>query len=493
MLAPIFLSLDILKDLPMVDGAIDLGKLIKLPGGGTHDIYKLNDNPTFLLKVIRNSLGNDKVTLQRRLDELTSKYAKLYEVFGYERCLLETRSIQKVKQTDDIDVKDAIISLVAFDDCFQKNEKFGFNTQAIETIESKLKADPSKYHKMNLSLLGNEASGEAFNQEDFLFFHQSLSPIFERLEKEASLRAVMKDFLVKFKDYYQQTDQLLDFTGQDNVVFYKNSDTWQYKVGSVIKHETGKRAVSTLRAIDGNPEIVDKSFEDWTFIYFVPSWLRMVNAIGAKLGMGQIIENVPISARDSENLSKMYERLPPHTRAINAAEDNDFEKSLDFFKQHAHTEKDHDTRVRHLMCKCYAQAGLPMRPREEIVTFVNLMLDPKNEFPEPYWNEVREVLLKLNEKLEQHGPLDAQTTIKLDATLRKVGHSETPDMPVLLAKAMSDFEAVAVTSKQKEDMIQQQNPVMTSLRLLEAKSAPLQMPAPQDSNKNQPMFGKKMK
>ncbi|MBS0287561.1 MAG: hypothetical protein JSR17_09705 [Proteobacteria bacterium] len=421
MLNPTFLPLELIKQLPLVNGAIDLSKLMPLQGGGTHEIYRVEHTPPFLVKVVRRSIGNSQDALQATLKDLTDKYAHLYAHFGEDRCLLETRCIHKVSHNG-IDAKDAIVSLVAFDTCFQNKDKFGFNTQAVETMEPKLKKDPHKYHAMNQNLLGE--SKTPFNEEDFLYFHDGFQDVFRLLDKEPSLREVMKEFLTKFKHYYQKTDQLLDFTGLDNVVFYKKDAQWQYKVGSVIKHETGNRAKQVLQAIASDPAVVKQSFENWTFIYFVPSWLRLLNATAAKLGMGRIVENITLSPSDSVYLSKMYEMLSLSERAMNNAQDGDVENALRYFREYAQQEKSHDTRVRHMMSKYYLSflEKQPQRQADEITSFLNLMMDPKNEFPKEYWQEAQNIILGLKAKLETLGPLDPTFQEKIALVLRKIGY-----------------------------------------------------------------------
>ncbi|MGD9592570.1 MAG: hypothetical protein AB7V32_08630 [Candidatus Berkiella sp.] len=426
MLNSSFLSLDLINQLPLVNGAIDLSKLTPLQGGGTHDIYQVDHKPPFLVKVIRKTIGESQASLKTTLKDLTEKYEKLYAHFGENRCLLETRCIHKVSH-DGVNAKDAIISLVTFDPCFKNKHKFGFNTQAVETMEPKLKKEKQKYHAMNASLLGD--SFAPFNENDFLYFHDEFEKVFGLLQTEPSLREVMKEFLTKFKQYYQETDQLLDFTGLDNVVFYKNQDQWEFKVGSVIKHETGKRALDVLRTIATTPSLVKESFENWTFVYFVPSWLRLLNATGAKLGMSRVIENIKLTNSDSEHLSKMYEMLSDAERAMNNAQDGDFDSALHHFKQHAQQEEHHDTRVRHMMCKYYLEFLKiePQRQADKIAFMLNLISDPKNEYPKQYWQEAQSIMLGLKDKLTAFEPIDLALQQKLDCALKKIGYVSTDE------------------------------------------------------------------
>lgn len=317
------------KELPFDGGAIDLNKLIKVKISGTHVIYKLNDTPLFLLKIIKESIGKDLQTLETILNDLINKYNTLYHVFGESRCLIEHRLIHSVKENKESITKNAIISIVKYDKCFESKEKFGFVTEAIETSERKIQANPLKYHQMNMSLLGDELPKEPFDSELFLYFYESFRPIFQLLDKEESLKDVMAEFLEKFKIYYYQTGQFMDFTGSDNVLFYKENNIWKYKIGNVIKVETREKIKSMIQEIRVNPASVK---EDWTNIFFAPSWIRALNATGEQLKLGRIIEDITLSKEDSENLFKIHQMLPLYYRAILHAQEQDFEKALAFFK-----------------------------------------------------------------------------------------------------------------------------------------------------------------
>ncbi len=414
-----------LSTLPRINDAIDLRQFTELQGGGTHYIYRLNENPGFLLKVMKKTIGNDLKTLGEDLAELTYKYELLYQVFGATRCLVERRFIEHVNVSEQLGAKNAIVSVVQFDVCFQSEEKFGFNASGVESNEIDINENLSKYHSMNLGLLSSESSTVKFDLEDFLVFEDTFRSIFSMLDKDERLREAMKDFLVRFKIYYKKTDQLMDIRGRDNVLFYKDVSGWKYKVGSVIKHETGDRTRKMLQEISTNPSAVNDSFQNWTLIFYVPSWVRALNATAEKLEMDKIVENINLSVEDSQNLAKIHNVLPSRHRAIYYATNGRFEEALKFFDESEKTSSSHNSRIRDLLGTEYwcwiKNEDINQTEKNRIATFLGLLVDPKNEFSSDRCDIIRPAIEGLLSLLQDFGSIDPNIRGASELMLQRLG------------------------------------------------------------------------
>ena len=374
-----------LATLPRINTAIDLSQLTMIASGGTHNIYKLGKNPKFLLKVMKQTIGNNQETLTKNLTELRNNYEQLYEVFGSQRCLVEKRFIEQVKKPYQSRQENCIVSVVRFEPAFQNKEKIGFNFGVIEMDEIRIGANISKYHAMNLGLMGTKVSFEAFNLENFLIFEPRFRNIFKLLDEDESLRTAMKDFIIRFKTYYKKTDRFMDLKGKDNVIFYKTKEVWNYKVGSVIKYETGEEMLKMLHEISINPSAVNDSFKSWALIFFVPSWVRGINAISKKLGMDKIIDNIIFSRENSENLAKIHLSLPFSNRLSYYAENGQFKLALQIFDKFKKDGYPHKTCIRDLLGTLYwkytQNKVVSQLEKGEIETLLRLLVDPRNEFP----------------------------------------------------------------------------------------------------------------
>ena len=146
----------LLKEITGPDGTINLSNLKKFGGGGTHAIYRSDKYPELLLKVMHRSVGKSSTELSQDLQKLDKQCSALYEAFDESRCIIEQRSIQSIESSNTPGpAQQAIVSVVAFDPCFQSGEKFGFNVESEESNESLISSKRYLYERANRSLLGN--------------------------------------------------------------------------------------------------------------------------------------------------------------------------------------------------------------------------------------------------------------------------------------------------------------------------------------------------
>jgi hypothetical protein len=413
-----------LATLPRIISAIDLRQFTMISSGGTHNIYKLGRSPEFLLKVMQKTIGNTLEMLTKNMIALEGDYEQLYEIFGPQRCLVERRFIEQVKKPEQSRQENAIVSVVRFEPAFQNKEKFGLNFGVLEVDEIKINDNLSQYHAMNLGLMGTEMSFEDFNLDNFLVFEPFYREIFKILDEEESLRSAMKDFLTRFKTHYKKTDRFMDLRGKDNVIFFKTEAGWAYKVGSVIKHETGREVRKMLHEISINPTAINDSFENWTLIFHVPSWARGLNAIAKKLGMDKIIDNIAFSKEDSANLARIHMSLSFFDRSIYYAENGQFELALRFFEEFKKTEDSHRTSIRDLLGTSYWRyvqtKDADQLEKGEIEIFLRLLIEPRNVFPSNRYDIVRSSIEGLLSQLSKLGSIDPDIRDSSEAMLKRI-------------------------------------------------------------------------
>lgn len=400
-----------LKDLAGQDGTIDLSSLKKIGGGGTHDVYRSDKHSNLLLKIMKHSIGKDDIELAKNLQKLDEQYSQLYKIFdqGQSRCIIEKRSIQSIKtRYSDQSYKKAIISVVPFDSCFEiKKDKFGFNVKSAELDGKLISSKRYLYDRVNRSLLSDYEKPDSYVMRNYPLLNKEFDQIFKLLdtdESKESLAKAMREFLTKYKAFYKQSDMLLDTIGFDNVLFYKSEGIWQFKVGSVIKHDTGALTKRTLKEINNNPAIVNESFEYFTSIYFMPACIRALNACAEKLGMGRIIEDIVINEKTINILSEMHNQLGEAHRIINYIEHREFSTALKLYNQYIATEKSYNTGLRDMMGTLYwefIKNGGKESSKEEIEIYLKFLCDERNEFPDSRKKIVQEAIDGLNHSLEK--------------------------------------------------------------------------------------------
>ncbi|MDP3705193.1 MAG: hypothetical protein Q8R24_04710 [Legionellaceae bacterium] len=298
-----------LKEITGPNGSIDLSTLKPLGGGGTHDIYRSDKYPGLLLKVMRDTTRMKDDERAEHLDKLTGQYSALYEAFGESRCIMEKHSIQSIQSDTNELPQQFIVSVVPFDPCFGSDEKFGFNVESEELNETLIQSKRYLYEMTNKSLLGSNEKSNPYVIRNYPLLNKNFDKIFKLLDTEPSLLAPMREFLTKYKSFYKESGILLDTIGFDNVLFYKNDEGWQFKLGSVIKHDNGALTKEMLEKIVENPATVKESFEYYTSVYYMPACIRALNACAEKVGIEKIIDDISINDKTIDTLAQMHVQL----------------------------------------------------------------------------------------------------------------------------------------------------------------------------------------
>jgi hypothetical protein len=393
-----------LKEISAADGTIDVSTLKKLGGGGTHDIYRSDQCPGLLLKVMRATAGKDDDFLVKQVDKLKNQYADLYEVFGESRCIIEKRSIQSVKSSAG-PAQRVIVSVVPFDPCFESKEQWGFNVEPVEREGALINSRRYLYDQMNKSLLGSNEKPSVYVIKNYPLLNNTFEKIFKLLETDKTLPKAMHEFLTKYKTFYKKTGILLDTIGYENVLFYNTSQGWQFKLGSVIKHDTGALTKEILEKIIKNPEIVKESFEGFTSVYFMPACIRALNACAEKIGMEKVIDDIAITNETIDALAKMHLQMSKSSQACGYARHGNFAKALEIYLQYVPDEKSNvnfDTESRDILGTLYwehIKKGGKEKSRDEVESYLDILCDVRNVFPEVRQQAIVEAVEGLKAKL----------------------------------------------------------------------------------------------
>ncbi|KTC92379.1 hypothetical protein OQJ15_11630 [Fluoribacter dumoffii] len=303
----------------LASGAIDLGKAERIAEGGTHVLYRFPDSPVVvkLMKQNPNPL---------ELEELEKKYAVLYECFdkdGKNRCIREHHITLPVSLPGK-DPQNAALSIVPYEECFQSKVKFDFKIEPAELDPYLTEHQKSLFDKSNKALIHKEDSGGQFEPKDYEVIDPRIGGILQRLDSDPQLREVMGEFLTHYRDFYQKTNIILDAMGWENILFYKDEQgDWQFKIGSAIKHDTGKYTNELFNALHSGMEVNLNDFFNLTHAYFSPANIRAVNVCAMKLGLAPVIHDVMI---DSSDLFKVSHALSVPERMLAYARHGDFTK-----------------------------------------------------------------------------------------------------------------------------------------------------------------------
>jgi hypothetical protein len=247
--------------LPKVNGAVDFSKLQKIGSGGTHDIYQDPNNPKFVVKINRGHLEADANTFSRVqgfIDRKDSENKTLYGAFGSDNCARERMVVAKG----------------AFS---PKRRLFGPREAKVQDV-----------------LLIVQEKNEALAQKDVVDFgfdynQQLRSGLQRRINRDEAFKEKVIEFLLRFRDYFNQTGNFIDLIGSKNVVFYKDANgVWQYKIGSVLKGDTRDKFLQSYLEMMRNPKSFKAGPNIGTFNNGI-SAIKAVNEMGMRLGIGTVL------------------------------------------------------------------------------------------------------------------------------------------------------------------------------------------------------------
>ncbi|ASQ45183.1 hypothetical protein [Legionella clemsonensis] len=306
---------------------IDLTKAERIAEGGTHILYRFPEAP-FVIKLMKQNLKPEA------LEALEQKYAALYDCFdkdGKSRCIRELHFTHQVLLPGK-DAHDAALSIVPYEKCFNSKVKFDFKIEPAELDPYLMRHNQELFASFTKILIGQKGAEPTINLNDYAIIDVRIGAILQRLEEDPPLRTVMGEFLNHYRDFYQRTNLILDAMGFENVLFFKDEkEEWQFKIGSAIKHDTGKYTQQLFANLHAGKEVDLTNFVNFTHAYFSPANIRAVNACAMKLDLEAVIDDITIDAKDLFTLSQ---ELPLAERMLSYARHGDFQKMDKILQTH---------------------------------------------------------------------------------------------------------------------------------------------------------------
>ncbi|MGQ3889078.1 hypothetical protein ACQUW5_08605 [Legionella sp. CNM-1927-20] len=297
-------------------GAIDLTKAERLAEGGTHILYRFPNAP-FVIKLMKQNPTSEE------LAELEKKYAVLYTCFDKDdkqRCIRE-QHVTFLVQLPGKRAQSAALSIVPYEKCFKAKVKFDFKIEPTELDPYLIENNQHFFEKINKTLIQAKDKID-FDLNNYGNLDVRMGAILQRLDTDPKLREVMAEFLNHYRDFYQKTNIILDAMGYENILFFKDEqDEWQFKIGSVIKHDTGKYTNELFATLQTGKPVDLTNFVNFTHAYFSPANIRAVNVCARKLGLEPVISDVTI---DSKYLINISQQLSIAERMLAYAKHGDF-------------------------------------------------------------------------------------------------------------------------------------------------------------------------
>ena len=306
-----------ISELPNKDGFIDFSQFQRVGHGGTHDVFIYPRNPSFVIKLNRGALekalsvGQSELPPEMRrvaeqyTDSANGNNEELYKYFGQQHCLREKASIQKINVEHGGVIRniEGIITIQEASDVFKDPTKKDYSTGYAEQNPAQnpaLHEYKEAYDRMNRALLSNEE----FSESDVLTFNDKLKSIFDLVDQDTDFANSMREFLLRFKKYFEASGKFIDLVGQENIIFHQKNGQWTFQIGSVTKGENKQVMEQALSMLEESPETLNQNQKIKNQLMNQLALIRLLNATGLKVGIGKIID-VQLSEKQFTNIDKI--------------------------------------------------------------------------------------------------------------------------------------------------------------------------------------------
>lgn len=301
----------------------------------THNVFDPNKSGNFIVKinetVYNESLkGNENWQLNENsrkmandfINDRNKKFDALYKSFWIENCLYERFKLVKIQYQGN--VIECPIVIQEKSDLYWKGP-IDFPAKYIESISDE---DKTSYEQLNNKLLTNQSNIDQkidlTQQDDALMcknntkLHNFINDIMKN--ENLNLKNKVEEFLERIKDHYENTWEIIDLVGENNVIFYQEWEKRNFKIWSVIKATWENEVNYTLNLLwSDNQDILRQGIQESqkekeynkearkaiNNLNNILAYTRILNYLWIKLGKGKII-NINLSEKQIKNLNELW-------------------------------------------------------------------------------------------------------------------------------------------------------------------------------------------
>ena len=114
----------------------------------------------------------------------------------------------------------------------------------------------------------------------------------------------MREFLLRFKEYFEASGNFIDLVGQENVLFHQKDGKWTFQIGSVVKGENKQVMEQAMSTLEENPQTLNQDQKMRNQLLNQLALIRLLNATGLKVGIGKIVD-IQLSEKQLKNLDEI--------------------------------------------------------------------------------------------------------------------------------------------------------------------------------------------
>ena len=132
-----------------------------------------------------------------------------------------------------------------------------------------------------------------------------LKEFIDNIYNDKNLKNKVEEFLDKIKNHYENTWEIIDLVGNDNVMFYQEWENRDFKIWSVIKNTWEKELGNVLNTLEKNPEALTRNNPTRKHLNNLLAYTRILNYLWIKLGKWKII-NLNLNETQIKNLNALW-------------------------------------------------------------------------------------------------------------------------------------------------------------------------------------------
>ena len=297
----------------------------------THNVFDPNKSGNFIVKINKTAYNeslkenenwqlneNSRKMANDFINDRNKKFDALYKSFWIENCLYERFKLVKIQYQGN--VIECPIVIQEKSDLYWKGP-IDFPAKYIESISDE---DKTSYEQLNNKLLTNQSNIDQkidlTQQDDALMCKNNtkLQNFINDIMKNENLNLKNKveEFLERIKDHYENTWEIIDLVGENNVIFYQEWEKRNFKIWSVIKATWENEVNYTLNLLwSDNQDILRQGIQESqkdkearkaiNNLNNILAYTRILNYLWIKLGKGKII-NINLSEKQIKNLNELW-------------------------------------------------------------------------------------------------------------------------------------------------------------------------------------------
>jgi hypothetical protein len=237
-------------------GALDPSRLVPIGAGGTHEVYHHPLTPSLVVRIPREP-GRDAT-------ERNDAYATLRQHLG-DWC------IPQWSETISIHHRAHVVTIEPYEAALHDPARIPIASTYIELVD--FQADSDAYHQLNEAIFG----GGPLPLATWIAVDRGIERCLTAMAEDRALCETVLSLVERSCAFIEETGELLDFAGPDNVVAVPADGGWHIRVGAVLK---GDRVDEFHRLLRHTPR---ETAELATLLNGLATY-RLLNGLAALLG-----------------------------------------------------------------------------------------------------------------------------------------------------------------------------------------------------------------